>query len=311
MQRIYQRRRRFALGVFAGVVLFLVWAVSSVGGGEEGGPKAAPPPELPRGGRVLFPGHRLVGFYGAPQDPELGALGIGTPAQATQKLLQRARAYDRPRRPVLPALELISTIAHSAPGRDGLHRERQSAAVIRRYLAAARRARALLILDIQPGQADFFQEVLALEPYLRQPDVGLALDSEWSVPEGVAPGQVIGSTDAATVNRISYYLARIVRRYRLPQKPLIVHQFTEEMVKDDDQQLLPRREVAIVTNVDGFGLPELKVDVYKRLTKPVPRSARPAGPFNGLKLFFEEDTNLMSPADVLALRPQPDVIVYE
>ena len=257
----------------------------------------------------MFPNQRLVAFYGAPQDRELGALGIGAPAQAAQKLLARARAYNRAGRPVLPALELISTIAHSAPGRDGLHRERQSDDVIRRYLAAARAARAMLILDIQPGQANFVDEVRALEPYLKLPDVGLALDSEWSVPEGVAPGQVIGSTDAATVNRISYYLARIVHDYKLPQKPLLVHQFTEEMVKDDAQKLVARRGVPIVTNVDGFGLPELKVDVYKRLANP--KLPHPTGFFNGLKLFFEEDTNLMSPAAVLALNPQPDVVVYE
>jgi hypothetical protein len=307
MERVYQRRRRIALGVFITASVLLVWAVSSIGG-SEGKPKPGPP-ELPRGGRVLFPNQRMVAFYGAPQDPELGELGIGTPAQAARKLLARARSYDRPRRPVLPALELISTIAHSAPGRDGLHRERQSDAVIQRYLAAARRVKALLILDIQPGQADFVDEVRALQPYLIQPDVGLALDSEWSVPEGVAPGQVIGSTDAATVNRISYYLARIVHKYRLPQKPMLVHQFTDEMVKDDDQKVLARPGVAIVSNVDGFGLPELKVDVYKRLSNPA--LTHPTGLFNGLKLFFKEDTNLMSPRDVLALRPQPDVIVYE
>jgi hypothetical protein len=310
MERIYQRRRRAALGILGSVVLLLVWAVSSVGGGSGESAKSAPL-ELPRGGRVLFPNQRLVAFYGAPQDPELGVLGIGTPPQAARKLLARARAYNLPNRPVLPALELIATIAHSAPGRDGLHRERQSDLVIRRYLAAARRARALLILDVQPGQADFIDEVRALQPYLTQPDVGLALDSEWSVPEGVAPGQVIGSTDAATVNRISYYLARIVRHYRLPQKPLLVHRFTEEMVKDDDQVLLPRPGVAIVSNVDGFGLPELKVDVYKRLSNKPSPTGRPTGFFNGLKLFFKEDTNLMSPASVLELRPQPDVIVYE
>ena len=308
MERVYQRRRRVALGLFAGLALLILWAVLSLGGSEGSRPKAKVL-ELPRGGRLLFPDQRLVGFYGAPQDRELGALGIGTPAQAAKKLLARARAYDRPSRRVLPAFELIATIAHAAPGRDGLHRERQSDAVIRRYLAAARRAKALLVLDIQPGQADFLEEVRALQPYLTQPDVGLALDSEWSVPEGVAPGQVIGSTDAATVNRISYYLAKIVHQYKLPQKLLLVHQFTEEMVKDDDQELLPRRGVAIVSNVDGFGLPELKVDVYKRLA--IPKLARPTGLFNGLKLFFEEDTNLMSPAAVLALRPQPDVIVYE
>ena len=46
---------------------------------------------------------------------------------------------------------------------------------------------------------------------------------------------MIGSTDAATVNEVSAYLARIVRARDLPQKLLIVHQFTEEMVTDRDQ----------------------------------------------------------------------------
>ena len=32
---------------------------------------------------------------------------------------------------------------------------------------------------------------------------------------------------------------------------------------------------------------------------------------NGFKLFYEEDTNLMSPRQVLALRPPPDIVVYE
>ena len=33
--------------------------------------------------------------------------------------------------------------------------------------------------------------------------------------------------------------------------------------------------------------------------------------FNGFKLFFKEDTDLMRPQDVAHLRPRPDVIVYE
>jgi hypothetical protein len=31
----------------------------------------------------------------------------------------------------------------------------------------------------------------------------------------------------------------------------------------------------------------------------------------GLKLFYEEDAGLMSPREVLRLRPTPDVVVYE
>jgi hypothetical protein len=30
-----------------------------------------------------------------------------------------------------------------------------------------------------------------------------------------------------------------------------------------------------------------------------------------VKLFFKEDERLLSPRSVLALRPQPDVVVYE
>jgi hypothetical protein len=309
--RVFRRRRRVALAGMAVLIVFFVWATASLfGGGDSGSAEQVKPKLLPGGGRLILPNRRVVAFYGAPQDTELGTLGIGTPDEAGRKLIDQARPYQQPTRPVLPAFELIATIAHSAPGPQGLHRQRQSDAVISRYLAAARRIKALLILDIQPGQADFLDEVQALEPYLAQPDVGLALDSEWSVPPGVVPGQQIGSTDAATINRVSYYLARIVHRDRLPQKLLVVHQFTDGMVTDD-LSIRPRPGVAIVSNIDGFGAPDVKAGVYKRLTRPRRVEPRGGGYFNGLKLFFQEDTNLLSPASVLALRPQPDIVVYE
>jgi hypothetical protein len=310
MEHVFRRRRRVALGVLAGFFLLLVWLVASPGGGGGGGDGARESPQLPRAGRLLFPGHRIVAYYGAPQNEELGVLGIGTPEQAAQKLLARAGSYARPRHPVLPAFELIATIAHAAPGRDGLHRERQSDAVITRYLRAARRAHALMILDIQPGQASFIDEVEALEPYLRQPDVGLALDPEWSMPAGVVPGQAIGSTDAATVNDVSEYLSRIVRMHDLPQKLLLVHQFTEGMVTDDEQ-IVPRPGVALVSNIDGFGAPDIKIGVYKQLTSALQAPGIHAGEHIGVKLFFKEDESLLAPRSVLSLRPRPDVVVYE
>jgi hypothetical protein len=310
-ERIYRRRRQAALAAIAAVFLLLVVAVSSIGGGggesDTATAEQPPPVELPRGGRVIFPRHRVVGYYGAPQDPELGVLGIGTPRAAARKLLGTARGYERRRRPVLPAFELIATLAHAAPGDDGLHRQRQDDSVIRRYLRAVRRIKGLLILDVQPGRADFFEEVRALEPYLLQPDVSLALDSEWSVPAGVVPGQEIGSTDAATVNRVVRYLAGLVRRRNLPQKLLIVHQFTEGMV-ENDEELIRRPEVATVLNADGFGTRELKTAVFERLTSgPQARAYQQIG----FKLFFQEDTGLMEPSGVLRLHPQPDVVVYE
>ena len=261
------------------------------------------PPELPRGGRTVLPDKRVVAFYGAPQTPELGALGIGTPDQAAARLKRQAAAYERKRRPVLPALELITVIANADAGEDGMYRSRQTNAVIRRYLRAARRHEMLLLLDIQPGRSDFFTETTRLERWLRHPDVGLAIDPEWRVGQGEVPGQVIGHVGAREVNATSAWLAQLVARHDLPQKLFVIHQFTDDMV--DDTQLKPRDELAMVLNADGFGSKPVKVSKYKAFT----RAAKTFHP--GFKLFYEEDSGLMTPAEVLRLRPAPDLVVYE
>src|SRR6476469_1615441 len=162
LRRMHRRRRIVALSVLAGIVLGLV-AITRNSGSTDGpraqAAKPPPPPQLPRGGRTIFPRYRVVAYYGAPQDAQLGELGIGTPAHAAAKLERQARPYRRGGRPLLPAFELISTVASGSPEPTGLYSTRQSHAVIDRYLAAAHRAHALLILDIQPGHAEFMDEV--------------------------------------------------------------------------------------------------------------------------------------------------------
>jgi hypothetical protein len=73
--------------------------------------------------------------------------------------------------------------------------------------------------------------------------------------------------------------------------------------------------VAVISNMDGFGTPDLKEGVYDRLSIAQPGThrlrRRSREPYNGFKLFFREDTGLMAPRDVLALDPAPDVVVYE
>jgi hypothetical protein len=262
------------------------------------------PPHLPRGGRTILPRFRVVAFDGAPQDPGLGALGIGTPARAAARLNAQADAYARPGRPVLPAMELIATVAQADPGVDGMYRMRQTDAVIARYLAAARRAKALLLLDIQPGRSSFLSELRSYRRWLRLPDVGVALDPEWSVRPGQQPGQVIGSTDGAVVDRVAAMLSHIVRAGNLPQKLLIVHRFTSDMIAH--QGLIHSYPgVAVVVNIDGFGDRPNKIAKYQLLARQKP------GIGNGFKLFYHEDTDLMTPRMVLGLRPSPDVIVYE
>jgi hypothetical protein len=267
--------------------------------------RAAEPAQLPRGGRSILPEHRVLAHYGAPQAEALGILGIGSPVVAAGRLERAARPYAGPRRrPVLPAMELISVIVTAAPGGDGRYRFRQEPALIRRYLRAARRARALLILDIQPGRSDFATEARALTQFLVEPDVGLALDPEWRMRPGEVPGRVIGQVDAEEVNRVAGWLARLVKQRDLPDKLLLVHQFEDGMIERRGR-LRAHRGIDFVLNADGFGTATAKVGTYRRVT-------RARGAFaTGFKLFFEEDTGLMSPARVMRLRPRPDVVIYE
>jgi len=311
---VYRRRRLLAALAALAALAFVVGVAVGAGNGE-GEPAAVAseasvdtPPELPGGGRILLPDYRLVGTFGAPQDPQLGDLGIGSPEEAADRALAQAEAYAEigpDPRPIMPVFELLATIAAAEPGADELHIIRQPHRVIESYLEAARANDAYLLLDIQPGRADFEAEVKRLERWLVEPDVGLALDPEWSVGPTEIPGQVIGSVDAATVNAISSDLARIVIDNDLPEKLFVIHQFTDEMIVGRES-LIDRQGIATVINIDGFGDQPNKVSKYAAL-----RPERASRLNVGFKLFYFEDLNLMSPERVLGLKPPPDLIVYE
>jgi hypothetical protein len=145
--------------------------------------------------------------------------------------------------------------------------------------------------------------VKALEPFLRQQRVGIAIDPEWNMGPNGVPGERVGHVGGREINRISLELARIVRKHDLPQKLLVVHQFTEAMVRHDSK-VKARRSVAVTMNADGFGTPSQKERVYEQLA--------PRGRLHpGFKLFFQEDTNLMSPKQVMGLNPRPQLVIYE
>ena len=262
--------------------------------------------ELPRGGRSVFPQHRVVGFYGAPQAKQLGELGIGSPASAAKRLRRQVKPYARrSRQPILPVFELLGTIALSHPGEDGKYRARQPNSIIRKYARTARRNKFLLMLDIQPGRARFIDEVRHLRRWLRLPFVSVALDPEWNMGDHGVPGQEIGSVSAKMVNRVTRFLTGIVRRQDLPQKLVVVHQFTDSMIRHKDD-LKVRPGVDMVLNADGFGSQEAKRSKYEQLSP-----SRHSGLFPGFKLFYEEDTDLMSPKQVMRLDPRPRFVVYE
>jgi hypothetical protein len=247
-----------------------------------------------------------VAFVGAPGSPALGPLDSNLDERA-RRLERLATAY-RSGRQILPVMELIVVTAQGAPGRDGKYRARIDRRQIDKYLAAARKYRMLLMLDIQPGRARPLDEVRLLEPWLKQPDVGLAMDPEWEVGPGQVPGRVFGRTSGGELNGIGAYLSDLVTRYRLPEKLYVFHQLAKPIIRDQ-ATLRTYPGLATVKSVDGIGTRGQKLATYGGLTKALPR-----GVHSGFKLFYQEDTRhgtLMTPAQVLALRPRPELVIYE
>lgn len=250
----------------------------------------------------MLPGQRVVAFYGEGYPGGMGLIDVNHLDDVAARIDRQASAYAGYGRPVLPAMELITTNAVRTPGPDGSYSLKLDDATIDRYLAAARKHRMLLVLDFQPGTDEFLPQVRRYEKYLRQPDVAIGLDPEWRTP-GSRPYAGTGHTSAAEINAVEKYVVGLVEQDHLPQKLFVVHQFTEAMVPDRGAVGAPK-ELAVVFHMDGLGPPGLKTDVYHELAVDAPKH-------NGFKVFPTLDKPPMSPAQVMALRPQPEVVTYQ
>jgi hypothetical protein len=264
--------------------------------------------ELPRGGRALFPDHRLVGFCGTPGAPALGELQ-GNLAVKSKALVTYADKYGGTERKVLPVYELIAVVVQAGAGADGKYRHRVDDSVVDTYLRLARESKGLFLLNIQPGQSDFLTEVKHYEKYLRQPDVGIALDPEWAMKTGQRPGKTYGQTTGAEINSVAEYLSKVIADDDLPEKALVFHQVNRYVVKEE-ATVKAYPGVVVIDSVDGLGPKWSKIETYDNLMRVMP-----AGVHAGFKLFFDEDHRnggqLMTPIEVLGLKPAPEYVMYE
>ncbi|MBZ5737209.1 hypothetical protein [Nocardioides mangrovi] len=250
-------------------------------------------------GRQTF----LVAYYGSGQTPALGVLGESRPNVIDRRLRAAAQPFARHGYDVRHVYELIVTIADGSPGPDGDYSHDIPRSEVQRYLAAARRHDALLLLDLQPGRSDFLDVAKRWAWALKDPRVGLALDPEWRMGPHQVPARTVGQVRAREVNRTTAWLARMVRRHDLPQKLLVLHQFRRDMV-EDIAQVRDRPDLAMVQHVDGFGTQRQKRATYHAV-------ARPRQFTMGFKLFYDEDVRRMGPREVHALRPRVRFVSFQ
>jgi hypothetical protein len=259
---------------------------------------------------AIFPFKRIVAYYGNLYSKNMGILGELPEAQMLAKLQQEMtkwKAADSTME-IQPALHYIAVTAQQSPGKGGTHRLRMPFHQIDSVLKMAAKINALVFLDIQVGLSTLQSEIPELEKYLKMPNVHLGIDPEFSMKGGQAPGKVVGTFDAADINYAAEYLAKLVKENNLTPKVLIVHRFTKGMVTNY-QQIKTRPEVQIVMDMDGWGGPDLKYSTYKQFIHREPVQ------FTGFKLFYKNDLRnkgrLLTPQEVLALKPQPVYIQYQ
>jgi hypothetical protein len=263
--------------------------------------------QLPGGGQLIVPMHRLVALYGHPGVPSLGALGEQGISASVARVKRLAAAYQSlSHTPVVPAFEIIATVATSAPGPGGGYSYETPVASLRPWVQAATAAGMYVILDLQPGRDSFLAQAKLYEPLLSLPNVGLALDPEWALHQGQLPLHQIGNVSITEVNSVVSWLNQLTAQDRLPQKLLVLHEFKIGEISDLQGLDTRNDDLAIVMDMDGQGTPAMKQQTWDVVT-----STTPKGVDFGWKDFFVKDSPMLDPSQTMAHTPQPVMISYE
>jgi hypothetical protein len=257
---------------------------------------------------AILPHFRILSFYGHPLNDAMGILGEypNDKEGLLRKLREEAANYEAadPSRPVVPAFEVIASVGQDWPAEDNTYLMHTGADLIDEYADFCEENGLLLILDVQIGHSTVKAEIESVRKWLEKPFVHLALDPEFATPKGVAPGSDIGGIDASDVAYAQDALGQIVDEHGLPPKILIVHRFTEGMLRNDTQ-LEPIPGVQLVIDFDGYGEPAIKEELYRVFTGD--RGVE----FAGIKLFYRQDFPLLTPAEVVTLDPAPVLVIYQ
>src|SRR6185503_14647471 len=124
----------------------------------------------------------------------MGILQEIRPSRVRGKLKAEVKNWERadPQTPVQTALHYIAVVASGDPGKDGKYRHRMPFKQIDTILSMAKKAHAIVFLDVQVALSNIRTELPLLEKYLILPQVHFGMDPEFSMKDGTHPGKKIG-----------------------------------------------------------------------------------------------------------------------
>jgi hypothetical protein len=249
----------------------------------------------------------ILAFYGHPLSRMMGILGRYSIEELDARLTNVAEEYRAVSggRGVRKAFYIIFGTVWPK-GEIGIIKED----ILLQYIQYALEKDILVFIDHQIGRYKPDDAIRKLLPYLRYPNVHLALDPEWRTTK---PMQEIGTITAGEINEVQRIMSEYIEEQNIRgDRMLVIHQFNWRMIREREKVKTNYKNVQLVHCADGFGNPAIKRESYAY-------NAQAANmPVKGFKLFYNFDIPgagydhpLMSPQEVFNLNPRPYVIIYQ
>ena len=249
----------------------------------------------------------MLCLYGNRAASSMGALGELTLEQGAQRLEELGEAYDQLNGDfgVVPCLDYVYIVANASAAPYSHYTPRPDLFEEAMQFAADRDM--LFFLDLQLGYRDLETTMSEVLPLLQRPHVHLALDTEFYMHHsGGVPGDTLGYMDAADVNLAVRMVQEYIEQHELSDKIIMVYQFDTIMLTNKGALNLSAPNVTVLINGDGvgFGGTAGKIADYQQYASE-PHNAL------GIKLFYDWDTPVLSPEEVMGLSPIPNQVVYQ
>ncbi|MDX9959147.1 MAG: hypothetical protein RBT68_11955, partial [Spirochaetia bacterium] len=207
--------------------------------------------------RSVLDENQILAFYGKPGASSMGILGEYTKEELAPFLLGYAQLYDDANggMGVVPAFYIIYGTCWP-DGEIGLLRK----SVVEEYVQFAAERGWLVFLDHQIGKYDVEHALSSMLPFLHHPNVHLALDPEWRT---LKPMQELGYVTGDELNVAQALMEAYLAEHELPgNRMLVVHQFTNSLIRQREAVETGFEKVTLVHTADGFGSPALKRYAY-------------------------------------------------
>jgi len=256
----------------------------------------------------IFEDNHIVAYYGHPKSKIMGIVGRYAKPELAEMLKETASTYDALRgdKGVLPAFYLIYGTCQ--PGGEINIMDKK---MVESYIEFALANGFLIYLDHQIGKYTVEHALNQLLPFLKYPNVHLALDPEWRTKR---PMREVGSITGKEINSAQLRIKEYMTANRIPGKrQLVLHQFQSKMIRDIKEVKSSYDPVVLVHATSGWGSPESKISTHSR------NALASNIPYKGFKLWYyysskhgvHYDRPLMTPRQVLGLTPEPGLIIYQ